>query len=173
MQVGQWVNAGQTLARVVEPGRLKAVLRIPETQAKDVVIGQAAKIDTRNGIIQGSVMRIDPGRAERYGGRRRRARRRLPAGARPDLSVDGTIEIEQPQQRSLCWPPGLSASRRARSVCSSSSRQATTRCAVNVKLGRSSVNFIEIVEQGLKEGDVVILSDMSAYDSFERVRVKK
>jgi multidrug resistance efflux pump len=170
LQVGQWANPGATLARVVEPGRLKAVLRIPETQARDVTVGQAAAIDTRNGIAEGRVVRIDPAVQNGTVTVDVALDGELPRGARPDLSVDGTIEIErldhvlhvgrpaygQPESTVGLFrvaPDGRSAER------------------VRVRLGRGSVNAVEVAE-GLNAGDVVILSDMSAWDSAERVRLK-
>ena len=171
LQVGQWVNSGTTLARVVEPGRLKAVLRIPETQAKDVVIGMPAKIDTRNGIIQGNVVRIDPAAQNGTVGVDVSLPQNLPAGARPDLSVDGTIEIENLTNVLYVGRPAIAQSD-ARVGLFKLDPNGKTAQRVTVQLGRSSVNFIEI-KQGLQEGDVVILSDMSQYDSSEKVRLKK
>jgi RND family efflux transporter MFP subunit len=171
LQVGQWVNSGTTLARVVEPGRLKAVLRIPETQAKDVVIGMPAKIDTRNGIIQGNVVRIDPAAQNGTVGVDVALPQNLPSGARPDLSVDGTIEIENLRNVLYVGRPAIAQSD-ARVGLFKLDPNGKTAQRVTVQLGRSSVNFIEI-KQGLQEGDVVILSDMSQYDSSEKVRLKK
>ena len=170
LEVGQWVNAGGVLGRVVEPGRLKAVLRVPETQAKDVSIGQVAEIDTRNGIIKGRVVRIDPGSANGTVGVDVALEGELPQGARPDLSVDGTIEIERLTNVIYMGRPayGQAESTVGIFVLEPNSNTAVRR---NVKLGKSSVNFIEIVS-GLKPGDVVVLSDMSAYDAFERVRLR-
>lgn len=170
LEVGQWVNPGATLARVVEPGRLKAVLRVPEVQAKDVVIGQRAEIDTRNGIIQGRVVRTDPGSLNGTVGVDVMLEGALPAGARPDLSVDGTIEIER---LTNVFHVGKPAYGQAESTVGIFKLEPGGKTAVrtNVKLGRSSVNSIEVV-QGLKKGDVVILSDMAAYDAFERVRLR-
>jgi HlyD family secretion protein len=169
VEVGQSVAPGTNLARVANPNKLKAELKIAETQAKDVQIGQSASVDTRNGIIPARVIRIDPSvingtrtvDVELLGD--------LPKGAVPDLSVDGTIELErlvdvisvgrpvQGQADSLITmfklePDGKEALR------------------VQVKLGRSSVSTIEIKE-GLKPGDQVILSDMSAQDNFNRIRL--
>ena len=171
LEEGQWVNAGQTLARVVEPGRLKAVLRIPETQAPAVVIGQAARIDTRNGVIRGRVVRIDPAAQNGTVGVDVSLDGALPAGARPDLSVDGTVEIEQLNNVLYVGRPayGQPESTVGLFVKEPGSNTAVRR---NVKLGQSSTTYI-VVENGLKVGDVVILSDMSAYDSFERVRLKQ
>ena len=171
LEEGQWVNAGQTLARVVEPGRLKAVLRIPETQAPAVVIGQSARIDTRNGVIRGRVVRIDPAAQNGTVGVDVSLEGALPAGARPDLSVDGTVEIEQLNNVLYVGRPayGQPESTVGLFVKEPGSNTAVRR---NVKLGQSSTTYI-VVENGLKVGDVVILSDMSAYDSFERVRLKQ
>jgi multidrug resistance efflux pump len=171
LQIGQWVNAGTALARVVEPGKLKAVIRIPETQIKDVVLGMKARIDTRNGIIEGDVMRIDPAAANGSFGVDVRLPATLPPSARPDLSVDGTIELENLKNV-------LHVSRPAYGQPESTvglfklEPDGVTAVRVNAQLGRASVNFIE-VKQGLKEGDVVILADMSAYDAFEKVKLKK
>ncbi|MEX2285250.1 MAG: HlyD family efflux transporter periplasmic adaptor subunit [Gemmatimonadota bacterium] len=171
MQVGQWVNSGTTLARVVEPGRLKAVLRIPETQAPMVVIGLPAKIDTRNGIIEGSVVRIDPAAQNGTVGVDVALPQNLPASARPDLSVDGTIEIENLKNVLYVGRPAIAQSD-ARVGLFKLEPDGKTARRVTVQLGRSSVNFIEVV-QGLAEGDVVILSDMSQYDASDKVRLKK
>jgi multidrug resistance efflux pump len=170
LEMGQWVQSGATLAKVVQPGRLKAVLRIPETQAKDVTLGQTAEIDTRNGIIHGRVVRIDPASQTGTVGVDVALEGELPAGARPDLSVDGTIEIER-------LPDVLFVGRPAFGQASSSvslfkvEPGGKSAIRVTVKLGRSSVNTIEIVE-GLAEGDEVILSDMSRWDGFDRVRLQ-
>jgi multidrug efflux pump subunit AcrA (membrane-fusion protein) len=169
-EVGQLVTPGTVLARVSDPQRLKAALKIPETQAKDILLGQKAEIDTRNGIIPGTVMRIDPGVTEGTVVVDVQLDGELPRGARPDLSVDGTIELEriddavqvgrpvyaQPDQTISLFkiePDGIHAVRAA------------------VKIGKVSVNRIQI-EEGLQVGDEVILSDMSAWDEYDRVRVK-
>lgn len=170
LEVGQWAVPGETLARVVEPGRLKAVLRIPETQARDLTVGQNAAIDTRNGIARGQVVRIDPAVQNgavnvdvTLGGE-------LPRGARPDLSVDGTVQIER---LSDVLHMGRPAYGQAESTVGLFRVEEDGRHAVriNVRLGRSSVNRIEVVD-GLREGDVVILSDMSAHDGVDRVRLQ-
>jgi multidrug resistance efflux pump len=171
LEEGQWVNAGQTLARVVEPGRLKAVLRIPETQAPVIVVGQTARIDTRNGIIQGRVMRIDPAAQNGTVGVDVQLEGALPAGARPDLSVDGTVEIEKLNNVLYVGRPayGQPESTVGLFVKEPGSNNAVRR---NVRLGQTSTTYVQIVN-GLKKGDVVILSDMSAYDQYERVRLKQ
>lgn len=170
LEVGQWVNPGATLARVVEPGRLKAVLRIPEVQAKDVVIGQRAEIDTRNGIIPGRVVRTDPGSLNGTVGVDVMLEGALPAGARPDLSVDGTIEIERLTNVLYVGKPAYGQPESTVGIFKLE-EGGKTAVRTNVKLGSSSVNSI-VITQGLKKGDVVILSDMSAYDAFERVRLR-
>jgi HlyD family secretion protein len=170
LQEGQWVIPGANLAVVVQPGRLKAELRIPETQARDLTIGQVAAIDTRNGIIPGRVVRIDP--AVQNGTVRVDValEGELPRGARPDLSVDGTIEIERLENVLYVGRPAYG---QAESVVGLFKLVDGGKHAVrtSVRLGRSSVNTIEVVD-GLREGDVVILSDMSQYDSAERVRLQ-
>ncbi len=169
LEIGQWVNPGITLARVVQPGRLKAELRIPEVQAKDVTIGQVAHIDTRNGIVEGHVVRIDPASQNGSVGVDVALEGELPPGARPDLSVDGTIEIER-------LPDVLFVGRPAFGNPESSvgmfkvTPDFKYADRVTVQLGRNSVNTIEI-RGGLQEGDVVILSDMSQWDSHPRVRI--
>lgn len=170
LQVGQWVTSGTTLAKVVQPGKLKATLRIPETQAKDVAIGQEASIDTRNGLIPGHVMRIDPAAENGTVGVDVRLEGALPKGARPDLSVDGTIEIERLKNVLYVGRPayGQAESTVGLFKVIDGGDEAVR---VNVKLGRASVNTIEVLG-GLKKGDVVILSDMSAWDAVDRVRLK-
>lgn len=169
IEVGQWAISGATLAKVVQPERLKAVLRIPETQAKDVAIGQEAAIDTRNGIVRGRVVRIDPGAQNGTVTVDVTLTGELPRGARPDLSVDGTIELERLDS---VLNVGRPAYGQANSTVGIFRMIPGTDEAerVRVELGRSSVNTIEIV-RGLNPGDVVILSDMSRWDGVERVRV--
>ncbi len=169
LEVGQWAQSGATLARLVEPGKLKAVLRIPETQAKDVAIGQPAAIDTRNGVVQGRVVRIDPAVQNGTVTVDVSLEGELPRGARPDLSVDGTIEVER-------LPDVLHVGRPAYGQANSTiglfklvgdGREAVR---ANVRLGRTSVNTVEILG-GLQPGEKVIISDMSRWDAYERVRV--
>ena len=170
LQLGQWVPAGATLAKVVEPGRLKAVLRIPESQAKDVTIGQAASVDTRNGFVAGHVTRKDP---SAQGGSVTvdvTLDGVLPKGAVPDLSVDGTIVIEKLNNVMYSGRPAFSAGSGAASLFRVvDGGRAAVR--VPVELGRSSVNVIEIV-RGLAVGDKIIVSDMSQYANVARVRIK-
>jgi hypothetical protein len=170
VEVGQWVASGATLGKVVQPGRLKAVLRIPETQAKDVVIGQPASVDTRNGIVRARVVRIDPAVQNGTVSVDLALEGPLPKGARPDLSVDGTIDIERLDNVMYIGRPayGQAESTVGLFRLDPDGAEATR---LNVRLGRSSASTIE-VRQGLKPGDVVILSDMSAWDTAERVRLK-
>ena len=170
LELGQWVVPGQVLATVAQPGRLKAVLRVPETQARDVVIGQPVDIDTRNGIAKGHVMRVDPSVQNGTVTVEVSLDGTLPRGARPDLSVDGTIEIERlPDVLHVGRPAyGQGESTVGLFRLDPDGKYATR---VPVKLGRSSVTTIEVV-QGLKAGDRVITSDMSQWDNVERVKLK-
>jgi HlyD family secretion protein len=167
---GQSVGAGAALAKVVQPDRLKAELKVPDTQAKDVVIGQRAEIDTRNGIIQGRVSRIDPAAKDGTVVIDVKLEGKLPQGARPDLSVDGTIEFERLANVIFMGRPAFGQPNSTVSMfkIDPTGIEATR---VNVKLGRTSVTTIEVVE-GLQPGDKVILSDMSAWDAYDRVRIK-
>lgn len=170
VEEGQWVTAGGTLARVVQPGRLKAEVRIPQTQAQDIAVGQIANIDTRNDTIQGRVSRIDPAVQNGTVTIDVALPDELPRSARPDLSVDGTVVIEQLDGVNYMGRPayGQAESRVGifRIVEDGAYAQRAT-----VLLGRSSVNEIEIRE-GLEPGDIVILSDMSQWDGFNRVRLR-
>jgi HlyD family secretion protein len=169
LQVGQRVTPGQVLAKVAQPWKLKAELKIAETQAKDVVIGQTAQIDTRNGIIPGRVSRIDPASVNGTVTVDVRLEGELPSGARPDLSVDGTVLIERLNDVVFCGRPvfGQPNSTVQLFKIEPDGKGASK---VKVKFGRTSVNTIEIVE-GLKVGDRVILSDMSQWDSQDRIRL--
>ncbi len=172
VEVGQKVAAGTPLGKIAQPSKLKAELKIAETQVKDVSIGQHAVIDTRNGLIEGRVARIDPSILNgtvtvdvalvigKDG---------LPQGARPDLSVDGTIELERLNDVVFVGRPVFG---QQDSTVQLFKLEADGKYAnkVKVALGRSSVNTIEI-KDGLKVGDQVILSDMSAYDSYERIKL--
>jgi multidrug efflux pump subunit AcrA (membrane-fusion protein) len=170
LQLGQYVLAGTMLAKVVQPGKLKAVLQIPETQAKDVAIGQKAAIDTRNGIIPGHVIRSDPN-AINGTVAVDVALEDTVGGMRPDLSVDGTIEIERLEKVLYTGRPayGQPNSTIGMFKLTEDGRYATR---VQVQVGRSSVNTIEVV-RGLSPRDSVILSDMSQWDNVERVRIKR
>ncbi len=169
VEVGQQVAAGANLARVVQPTRLKAELKIPETQAKDVAIGQRADVDTRNGIIQGTVSRIDPAAINGTVTVDVKLEGELPQGARPDLSVDGTIEIEKLNDVLYVGRPTFGQPNSTVSLFKlDPDNKGATRA--QVKLGRSSVNTIEILD-GLRVGDQVVLSDMSAWDAYDRIRL--
>lgn len=170
LQPGQWVTEGTILAKVVQPGKLKAVLQIPETQAKDVTIGQPASIDTRNGIIRGHVSRTDANATNGTVTVDVALDGPLPAGARPDLSVDGTIEVERLRNVLYTGRPayGQPNSTIGMFKVTEGGRYAVR---VQVQVGRTSVNAIEII-RGLDKGDLVILSDMSQYDNVDRVRIK-
>jgi len=170
LQPGQWVTSGTPLAKVVEPGKLKAQLRIPETQAKDVQIGQKASIDTRNGIIPGHVSRKDPSSVAGTVLVDVALDGPLPAGAVPDLSVDGTIVIEQLKDVLYTGRPASGAGTGPVGIFKVV-EGGSAAIRVQVLLGRSSVNLVEIV-RGLNVGDKMILSDMSQWDNVERVRLK-
>ncbi|MGH7529347.1 MAG: efflux RND transporter periplasmic adaptor subunit [Gemmatimonadales bacterium] len=170
LQLGQWVTPGMVLARVVQPSRLKAVLRIPETQAIDVRIGQPATIDTRNGLIPGRVVRIDPASQSGTVGVDVALEGDLPPGARPELSVDGTIEVDRLPDVLFVGRPAFGQANGMISLFKLvDGGDAAVR--VPVRVGKSSVSTIEIVE-GLAVGDRVILSDMSRWDEVDRVRLK-
>jgi HlyD family secretion protein len=170
VDVGQHVTPGMNLARVADPKKLRAEVKIAETQAKDVVPGQKATIDTRNGIVNGHVSRVDPSVINGTVTVDVTIDDPLPPGARPDLSVDGTITLENLKNVLFVGRPvhGQSDSTIGLFKYTGDGSEAVR---VNVKLGRSSVNTIEIVD-GLKVGDKVILSDMSAWDAFDRIRLK-
>jgi HlyD family secretion protein len=170
VDVGQQVAPGTNLARVANPGRLKAEVKIAETQAKDVLLGQKASIDTHNGIVPGRVVRIDP---SVQGGTRTvdvSLDGPLPNGAVPDLSVDGTIELERLEQVLYVGRPAF-GQENSHVTLFKVDPDGTHATRVSVMLGRSSVNAVEVLE-GLSEGDRVILSDMSAWDGVDRIRLK-
>jgi RND family efflux transporter MFP subunit len=173
VQVGQRVPQGTILAKVVQPEHLQAELKIPETQAKDILIGQKAEIDTHNGILKGSVSRIDPAvlagtvtvdvKLELDGPR--------PNGLRPDLSVDGTITLEKLDNVLYVGRPAFGQEKSTVGMFKIDP-DGKTATRTPVEMGRSSVNTIEIV-RGLKEGDQVILSDMSRYDNQDRIKLDR
>jgi multidrug resistance efflux pump len=168
---GQWVQSGETLARVVQPGRLKAEVRIPQTQAQDITVGQVAYIDTRNDTIIGRVVRIDP--SVQNGTVTidvALPRENLPRSARPDQSIDGNVVIQRLDDVTYVGRPAYGqANQRVGMFKVVEDGQYAER--VNVMLGASSVSDIQVLE-GLREGDVVILSDMSNWDGFDRVRLR-
>jgi len=169
LEVGQRVAAGTPLAKVVEPTRLKAVIKIAETQAKDVQLGQVASVDTRNGVIPGHVSRVDPAAQNGTVTVDVALDGALPKGARPELSVDGTIELERLTDVLFVGRPaqGQADSLVGLFRLDEGTSEATR---VKVKLGRTSVNAVEIVS-GLKAGDQVVLSDTSAWDAHDRIRL--
>jgi RND family efflux transporter MFP subunit len=170
VQPGQRVTPGMTLAKVVQPEKLKAQLKIAETQARDVQIGERALVDTRNGVVEGHVSRIDPSVSGGTVTVDVALEGPLPRGARPDLSVDGTIELERLSDVVYVGRPAFGSEQGAITLfrLQPGSDEALR---VKVRLGKSSVNAVEILE-GLKPGDKVVLSDMSAWDAFDRVRLK-
>jgi HlyD family secretion protein len=169
VEVGQRVIQGTNLARVADPTKLKAQIKIAETQAKDIQINQKASIDTRNGIVEGHVIRVDPAVEQGTVTVDVAIDGKLPKGARPDLSVDGTIELERLDNVVYVGRPAFGQDNSTvglfKLVDGGSEAVRTP-----VKLGRSSVNTIEIVS-GLQPGDQVILSDTSAWDSHDRIRL--
>ncbi len=170
VEVGQRVGPGANLARVADPGRLKAELKIAETQAKDIEVGQMAEVDTRNGIISGLVSRKDPAAANGTVTVDVSLTGELPRGAVPDLSVDGTIQLERLENILYVGRPSLGQEQSTVGLFKVTS-EAGDAARVQVSLGKSSVNAIE-VKSGLDAGDQVVLSDMSAWDAFERVRLR-
>lgn len=170
LQLGQWVPEGTALAKVVQPGKLKAVLRIPESQAKDIQLGQTASIDTHNGLVKGHVARKDPGSTGGSVTIDVALDEALPPGAVPDINVDGTIMIERLQNIVYTGRPALTAGTGNVTLFKLvDGGDAAVR--VPVVLGRSSVNTIEILK-GLSVGDQIIMSDMSSYAAVDRVRIK-
>jgi HlyD family secretion protein len=170
VDVGQHVTPGTNLARVADPKRLKAEIKIPETQAKDIAIGQPATVDTRNGIVKGHVSRIDPSVQNGTVTVDIQFTEPLPLGARPDLSVDGTVELENLRDVLYVGRPvhGQSDSTIGLFKLVDDGSEAVR---INVQLGKSSVNTVEILK-GLNVGDKVILSDMSAMDAYDRIRLR-
>ncbi len=169
VEVGQEVTPGANLARVAQPDKLKAQLRIAETQAKDIEVGQKAIVDTRNGIIEGKVIRIDPAVQEGTVTVDVALIGPLPKGARPDLSVDGTIELERLDDVLYVGRPAYGQAESTIGLFKLLD-DGETAVRTQVRLGRSSVNTIEVI-QGLNEGDQVILSDTSAWDAYNRIRL--
>ena len=170
VEVGQQVAPGTNLARVANPSRLKAEIKIAETQAKDIQIGQKAEVDTRNGVVEGRVARIDPSVINGTRTVDVTMAGELPKGAVPDLSVDGTIELERLNDVLYTGRPAFGQDQSVVGLFKIASDGVNAE-RVQVKLGKSSVNTIEILS-GLKVGDQVILSDMSAYDAYDRIRLK-
>jgi HlyD family secretion protein len=179
VEVGQQVGPGANLARVADPKRLKAEVRISETQTKDLAIGQEADIDTRNGHVKGHVTRIDPSSTNGTVGVDVGLDGPLPAGARPDLSVDGVIELQRLENILYVERPAFGQENQTVGLFKLQSTTGPIMAGqevgheavqTSVKLGRASVQFIEVLE-GLQEGDRVVLSDMSQYDTFNRIKL--
>ncbi len=169
-QVGEHVDPGTTLAKVVQPDQLKASLKIAETQARDIQIGQPAEIDTHNGVIDGKVMRIDPAVVNGTVTVDVELAGALPLGARPDLSVDGTIDLDRMANVVYVGRPAFGNENSTISLFKLSA-DGKTAVRVPVKVGRASVNSIQVIE-GLQEGDTVILSDMSRWDNTDKIRLE-
>ncbi len=169
VEVGQEVTPGTILGQVAQPQKLKAELRIAETQAKDIEVGQKANIDTRNGVIDGEVMRVDPAVLEGTVTVDVLLIGEYPKGARPDLSVDGTIEIERLENVLYVGRPAYGQAESTIGLFKLL-EDGETAIRVQVRLGKSSVNTIEI-QDGLAEGDEVILSDTSTWDAYDRIRL--
>lgn len=169
VEEGQQVTPGTILAKVARPDKLKAELRIAETQAKDIEVGQKATIDTRNGLIEGEVIRVDPAVQEGTVQVDVALIGPLPKGARPDLSVDGTVELERLEDILYVGRPAYGQAESTIGLFRIL-EDGKTAVRVQVQLGRSSVSTIEVVK-GLNENDQVILSDTSAWDSYDRIRL--
>jgi HlyD family secretion protein len=169
VEIGQSAPAGTVLAVVAQPDKLKAELRIAETQARDITVGQKASIDTRNGLIDGVVSRIDPAVREGTVTIDVALQGALPRGARPDLSVDGTVEIERLTDVLYVGRPAYGQGNSTITLFRLEP-DSSTAIRVPVELGKSSVSTIEIV-RGLEVGDQVILSDISQFEDFDRVRL--
>jgi HlyD family secretion protein len=170
LQVGQHVQPGTMLAKVVQPNHLMAELKVAETQARDVQFGEPASIDTHNGVISGTVMRVDPAVQNGTVTVDVKLTSDLPKGARPDLSVDGTIDLERLENVLYVGRPAFGQENSTISLfkLDADGKEAAR---VPVKVGRESVNSIQVFE-GLREGDTVILSDMSRWDKTDRIRLE-
>jgi HlyD family secretion protein len=169
LQIGQQLLPGSNVARVADPARLRAEIKIPETQARDIQVGQVTLIDTRNGVAEGRVQRIDPAAQNGTVTIDVALENGLPRGARPDLTVEGTVQIEKLDDVLHVWRPvqGQPDSTAALFKLQPGSRDAIR---VPVKIGKSSVSRVEVLD-GLASGDQVIVSDMSQWERFERVRL--
>jgi RND family efflux transporter MFP subunit len=171
LQVGQHVTPGTMLAKVVQPNHLMAELKVAETQARDVQIGQVASVDTHNGIIPGTVTRVDPAVQNGTVTVDVKLIGDLPQGARPDLSVDGTINLEKLDDVLYVGRPAFGQENSTISLFKVDP-DGKGAVRVPVKVGSASVNSIQIL-QGLHEGDTVILSDMSRWDSTDRIQLER
>ncbi len=170
LEDGQWVNGGTELARVAQPGRFKAVLRVPESQAKDVVVGQKVDVDLHQGdMVKGRVMRVDPISQNATVEVEVALDGAMPQGARSDLSVDGTIEIDRIPDCLFVQRPGNAQPDQTVGLFKLEP-DGKTAVRTNVKFGKASVNLIE-VQAGLQVGDKILISDMGQYDTVNRVRI--
>jgi HlyD family secretion protein len=169
LQSGQQLAAGANIARIANPAKLKAEIKIAETQAKDIQHGQSVSIDTRNGLIPGHVVRIDPSVLNGTVTVDVALDGPLPKGARPDLSVDGSITLERLEDVLYVGRP-VSAQPESKASLFKLTDGGRTAVRISVKLGRSSVSSIEVV-QGLEVGDQVILSDTAQWDAYDRLRL--
>jgi HlyD family secretion protein len=169
LELGQWINSGTELARVAQPGRFKAVLRVPESQAMDVVVGQKVDVDLHPAIVKGRVKRVDPISQNATVEVEHALEGEMPQGARSDLSVDGTIEIDRLPDVLFVQRPGNSQPDQTVGLFKLEP-DGKTAVRTNVKFGKASVNLIE-VQAGLQVGDKILISDMGQYDTVNRVRI--
>jgi HlyD family secretion protein len=169
LELGQWINSGTELARVAQPGRFKAVLRVPESQAKDVSVGQRVDVDLHPAIVKGRVMRVDPTSQNATVEVEVALEGEMPAGARSDLSVDGTIEIDRIPNTMFVQRPGNSQPDQTVGLFKLEP-DGKTAVRTNVKFGKASVNLIEVLA-GLNVGDKILISDMGQFDTVNRVRI--
>jgi multidrug resistance efflux pump len=169
LELGQWINSGTELARVAQPGRFKAVLRVPESQAKDVAVGQRVDVDLHPAIVKGRVMRVDPISQNATVEVEVALDGEMPAGARSDLSVDGTIEIDRIPNTMFVQRPGNSQPDQTVGLFKLEP-DGKTAVRTNVKFGKASVNLIEVLA-GLNVGDKILISDMGQFDTVNRVRI--
>jgi HlyD family secretion protein len=169
LELGQWINSGTELARVAQPGRFKAVLRVPESQAKDVSVGQRVDVDLHPAIVKGRVMRVDPISQNATVEVEVALEGEMPAGARSDLSVDGTIEIDRIPNTMFVQRPGNSQPDQTVGLFKLEA-DGKTAVRTNVKFGKASVNLIEVLA-GLNVGDKILISDMGQFDTVNRVRI--
>ena len=169
LEDGQWINSGTELARVAQPGRFKAVLRVPESQAKDVAVGQLVDVDLHPAIVKGRVMRVDPISQNATVEVEVALEGEMPQGARSDLSVDGTIEIDKIPNTLFVQRPGNSQPDQTVGLFKLEP-DGKTAIRTNVKFGKASVNLIEVLA-GLQVGDKILISDMGQYDTVNRIRI--
>jgi len=173
LHVGEHVAPGAMLAKIVQPNHLMAELKIAETQARDVQIGEPATVDTHNGVISGTVMRVDPAVQNGTVTVDVKLSGELPRGARPDLSVDGTVDLERLDDVLYVGRPAFGQENSTISLFKLERPDGPSEAIrVPVKVGRASVNSIQVVE-GLHQGDTVILSDMSRWDNTDRIRLQE